>query len=145
MHPNGSGAEIEMTDETKPAIVARPSAFNHALGIRLTDWSDGCCTVELDVTGDHLNRSGVVHGGVLMTLLDVACGYAGTWTEAQDGTRLCVTLDLTTSFVAPALNGRLTTVATVSGGGRKIFFARAEVRDEHGKLLAMGQGSFRYR
>lgn len=142
-----------MTDETKgaesaaarAAIVARPSAFNQALGIRLAAWSEGECTVELDVTGDHLNRSGVVHGGVLMTLLDVACGYAGTWTEAQDGTRLCVTLDLTTSFVAPALNGRLTTVATVSGGGRKIFFARAEVRDEHGKLLAMGQGSFRYR
>ena len=134
-----------MRDETKAAIVARPSAFNNALGIRLTDWSEGRCTVELDVTGDHLNRSGVVHGGVLMTLLDVACGDAGTWSEAQDGARLCVTLDLTTSFVAPALSGRLTTVATVSGGGRKIFFARAEVRDEDGKLLAMGQGSFRYR
>jgi uncharacterized protein (TIGR00369 family) len=129
----------------RSAIVARPSAFNQALGIRLTDWVEGRAVVELDVTGDHLNRSGVVHGGVLMTLLDVACGYAGTWTEAADGARLCVTLDLMTSFVAPALAGRLTTVATVSGGGRKIFFARAEVRDEAGALLAMGQGSFRYR
>ena len=84
---NESGAEIEMSDESKAAIVARPSAFNNALGIRLSDWSDGRCSVELDVIGDHLNRSGVVHGGVLMTLLDVACGYAGTWTEAQDGAR----------------------------------------------------------
>jgi uncharacterized protein (TIGR00369 family) len=134
-----------MTGETSETIVARPSAFNQALGIRLVDWVLDRATVELDITGDHLNRSGVVHGGVLMTLLDVACGYAGTWTEATDGARLCVTLDLMTSFVAPALAGRLTTVATVSGGGRKIFFARAEVRDEAGKLLAMGQGSFRYR
>ncbi|HLZ66094.1 MAG TPA: PaaI family thioesterase [Aliidongia sp.] len=127
------------------AIAARPSAFNQSVGLRLADWTEGRATVELDITGDHLNRSGVVHGGVLMTLIDVACGYAGTWTEAADGARLCVTLDLTTSFVAPAIAGRLTTVATVTGGGRKIFFARAEVRDEAGALLAMGQGSFRYR
>ncbi len=142
-----------MSDETRTAatpsphsaIVARPSAFNQMLGIRLAEWAEGRAVLELDVAGDHLNRSGVVHGGVLMTLLDAACGYAGTWTEAADGARLCVTLDLTTSFVAPAVAGRLTTVATVSGGGRKIFFARAEVRDEGGALLAMGQGSFRYR
>ena len=127
------------------AIAARPSAFNQSVGLRLVDWIDGRATVELDVGGDHLNRSGVVHGGVLMTMIDVACGYAGTWTEAADGARLCVTLDLTTSFVAPALAGRLTTVATGTGGGRRIFFARAEVRDEAGALLAMGQGSFRYR
>jgi uncharacterized protein (TIGR00369 family) len=126
-------------------ITARPSAFNQAVGLRLAHWIDGEATVELDVTGDHLNRSGFVHGGVLMTLIDVACGYAGTWTAAGDDTRLCVTLDLTTSFVAPAVSGCLTTVAKVIGGGRKIYFARAEVRDEAGALLATGQGSFRYR
>ena len=130
---------------SRSVIAARPSAFNQAVGLRLADWVEGRATVELDVTGDHLNRSGVVHGGVLMTMIDVACGYAGTWTAAADGARLCVTLDLTTSFVAPALAGRLTTIATVTGGGRKIFFARAEVRDAAGALLAMGQGSFRYR
>ena len=131
--------------DAHPALVARPSAFNQMLGIRLTEWAAGRAVLELDVAGEHLNRSGYVHGGVLMTLLDAACGYAGTWSEAGEGARLCVTLDLTTSFVAPAKAGRLTTVATVSGGGRKIFFARAEVRDEAGALLAMGQGSFRYR
>jgi uncharacterized protein (TIGR00369 family) len=124
-------------------ITPHPSAFNEAVGLRLAGWSEGRATVELDITGDHLNRSGYVHGGVLMTLIDVACGFAGTWSE--DGTRLAVTLDLTTSFVAPGRAGRLTTLATVTGGGRKIYFARAEVRDEAGALVAMGQGSFRYR
>ncbi|GGE99082.1 thioesterase [Aliidongia dinghuensis] len=131
--------------EKLAVITPHPSAFNEAVGLRLVDWIEGRATVELDVTGDHLNRSGYVHGGVLMTLIDVACGYAGTWSPTAEGARLCVTLDLTTSFVAPACGGRLTTVATVTGGGRKIYFARAEVRDEAGQLLAMGQGSFRYR
>ena len=126
-------------------VTPHPSAFNEAVGLRLVEWSQGRAMLALDVVGEHLNRSGYVHGGVLMTLIDVACGYAGTWAPEGAEGRLCVTLDLTPSFVAPAKAGRLTTVATVIGGGRKIYFARAEVRDEAGALLATGQGSFRYR
>jgi uncharacterized protein (TIGR00369 family) len=135
--------ETNQPEGPQGPITPHPSAFNEAVGARLAEWRDGHATVLLDITGDHLNRSGLVHGGVLMTLIDVACGYAGTWSE--DGSRLAVTLDLTTSFVAPGRSGRLTTQASVTGGGRKIYFAHAEVRDEGGALVAMGQGSFRLR
>ncbi len=40
---------------------------------------------------------------------------------------------------------RLTASATLSGGGRRIFFSNCEVRDAEGRLVATGSGTFKYR
>ena len=47
------------------------------LGIRLASVGDGHCVFELDLEPRHLNRQGSVQGGVIATMLDAACGYAG--------------------------------------------------------------------
>jgi uncharacterized protein (TIGR00369 family) len=64
---------------------------------------------------------------------------------APGETRAAVTLSLTTQFLAPAASGRLTATGRKVGGGRGVFFATAEIRDEAGALIARGEGVFRYR
>src|SRR5260221_4624257 len=73
--------------------------FNVLLGYRLAEWRDDFARLELVLEPKHLNRSGVVHGGVLATMLDVTLGYAGVFTAEPGRVRRAVTLSMTTSFL----------------------------------------------
>jgi uncharacterized protein (TIGR00369 family) len=122
----------------------RPSGFQQAMGYRLEAWSEGEATIAMPIGPHHLNRATVVHGGVLVSLIDTACGFAGTFSEVPGEQPKVSTLSLTSSFVAPARTGPLRAVGRVRGGGRSVFFAQAEVFDGNGVLVAFGEGSFRY-
>jgi uncharacterized protein (TIGR00369 family) len=120
--------------------------FADLTGYELGEWREGYAEVHLSVDGRHLNRSGVAHGGVLATLIDTACGYAGNYSADPERARRSLTLSMTTQFIAPAREGaRLTAAARLSGGGRQLFFAACEVRDQDGHLVARGDGVFKYR
>ncbi|RMD62858.1 MAG: PaaI family thioesterase [Alphaproteobacteria bacterium] len=120
--------------------------FATLVGYELTAWHTDEATVALSVTDRHINRSGVVHGGVIATLIDTACGFAGCYRPPPQEGRRAMTLALTTQFIAPAVAGmRITAHARRTGGGRQIFFASCEVRDQDGRLIASGEGTFRYR
>ena len=119
----------------------REPHFDH-LGIRLTEWEPDRAVFELVVEPRHLNFAGSVHGGVIATLLDVACGYSGL-RSIPDETAGLATVMLTTSYHAGSGLGTLTASGWVTGGGRSIFFASAEVREADGVLVASGQGAFK--
>jgi uncharacterized protein (TIGR00369 family) len=120
------------------------SGFARLLGYRLARWEPDRAEVVLELGPQHQNRGHVAHGGVLATLIDTACGFAGCWAPKGES-RAAVTLSLTTQFLAPAASGRLTATGRKVGGGRGVFFATAEIRDEAGALVARGEGVFRYR
>lgn len=118
--------------------------FKDTLGFSIVEWSEGRAVVEMPL-GDHLiNRNGGVHGGAIASIIDAACGFAGCFTS--DGTeRRGATLSLTTNYLAAPTVGPLKAVGTLRGGGRRIFFASAEVFDGDGDLVALGECTFRYR
>ena len=121
------------------------SGFQELLDYYLVQWDDGCATLELAIAHKHCNRAGFVHGGVLGTLIDTACGFAATWCPSPGRVRRVVTLSLNTSFTGPARRGTLRAIGRRKAGGSKIVFCSAEVLDDQGRLIAMGEGSFRYR
>lgn len=120
-------------------------AFGQMLGFRVTEWREGFVRMEIDVRPELLNRSGVLHGGIISTLLDTACGYAGTWCAKKGNVRWAVTVSLAAHFTGQTRRGTLTTVGRKRSGGRKIFFASAEVLDESGQVLGFGDSVQRYR
>ena len=122
----------------------KPERFADLVGYRLAVWRDDHAEIVLTLGQQHVNRTGRLHGGVLATLIDAACGYAGTF-AVEGRPRNALTLALTTQFLAPAHAGQqLTAIGRRTGGGQRIFFAAAEVHDEAGRLIARGDGTFRY-
>jgi len=120
------------------------SGYRRLVGYWLSEWRDGHAVLELDLTPQHLNRGKILHGGVIASVIDNACGYAATWSPPDTPERLCVTLSLAVSFTGQVSRGRLRAVGHVKGGGLRIVFCAAEVFDEGGNLIAFGEGSFRY-
>jgi uncharacterized protein (TIGR00369 family) len=122
-----------------------PTGLQRLMGYHLAEWSDGRAMVELEIGPPHLNRAGVVHGGVLATLLYTALGYAGCWCAVPGRYRSAVTLSLATSFTGQARSGRLRALGRKGPGGTRIFTCTGEVLGPQCEVLAMAQGVFRYR
>jgi uncharacterized protein (TIGR00369 family) len=127
-----------------PIGTERMRGFNTVVGYRLAEWREDFARLELTLEEKHLNRSGVVHGGVLATMLDVTLGYAGIYAAEPGRIRRAVTLTMTTSYLGQVKSGILSCVAQRRGGGKTIYMATGEVLDEAGNLIAMGEGTFRY-
>ena len=120
--------------------------FADLVGYRLEAWRENYAEVTVTLGPEHLNRSGVMHGGVLTTMIDAACGYAGCYSADPDQPRRAFTLSLEAQVVASAKAGSTLTVkAEKTGGGRQIFFSRAQAVDQDGRLVGQGSGTFRYR
>ncbi|MEQ8356499.1 MAG: PaaI family thioesterase [Kiloniellaceae bacterium] len=119
--------------------------FADLVGYELAKWEEDLADVALTVERRHLNRSGVMHGGVLSTLIDTACGYCGCYTPQGETPRRAFTLSLTCNFIGAAQEGRcLLARARRTGGGKSVFFADCEVLDEDGRVIGGGQGTFKY-
>lgn len=122
-----------------------PSPFNDLIGLIFTEWIDGRASAQIEVMPHHLNRSGALHGGVLCTLLDSVCSRSGCWSGGEKKIRSS-TISLTVNFSRACQGGLITATGMVRrGAGRNIYSALGEVRDAEGRLLALGQGTFKYR
>lgn len=119
--------------------------FAGEIGIQMSDWRLDYCQMYIDVTEKHRNGLGVVHGGVISSLIDVCCTHAGIYCTVPGNVRSGLTASLTVNLMGGARDGRLTAVARKRGGGRTLFMASAEVFDSDGQLIAMGEAVCRYR
>lgn len=84
----------------------------------------------------HLQPFGIVHGGVLATLIDTATFWAAFLRLPQD-TGL-VNVDLKLNYLQSVIRGRLTAEGICIRPGRSISYAEARVFDEDKNLVAHG-------
>lgn len=82
---------------------------------------------------------GVVHGGVICTLLDEAMGWAPTLIVK----RMFVTAELTVRYLKPFPVGRAMLIeAWAEKATHRMALARGEVRDQDGELYATAKGKY---
>lgn len=138
-----------MPDQTPSQDRAHPpiyGPFAKLIGYQLSEWSEGRAVVVLTAEERHMNRSGILHGGVLSILIDTACSLAGCYRAPPAPSRRALSLSLHTQFLGRIQAGaHLSAEARVTGGGQQIFFSSCEVRDGEGHLVGRGDGTFRYR
>ena len=89
-----------MSDTARPAF-----ELARVLGLRGLTVGDGRCVWAMVIADVHRNPYGVVHGGVLFTLVDYAMG--GALTSVLEGSQRCTTLEIKINYVAPATEGEV--------------------------------------
>jgi uncharacterized protein (TIGR00369 family) len=114
----------------------RTGPYPHLIGMELAAIGFDTCRVELELGERHLQPFGIVHGGVLATLVDTATFWAG-YLRLPQGTGL-VNVDLKLNYLKPALRGRLRAEGRCLRAGRQVSYAEASVFDEANELVAHG-------
>ena len=85
--------------------------------------------------GDELtNPRGTIQGGIVTAMLDDCAAYAGIVALGEPG--FIASLEVKTSFLAPAYPGLLYGEGRCLKMGRSSCFLEADLRDADGKLLA---------
>src|ERR1700688_70453 len=113
------------------------------LGLKLVLWDIGRCEFELVIRARHLNRQSSLHGGVVATLLDAACGYAGLITAPNAEPGNAWTIMLTISYLGKTAKGEIRAVGQVTRSGRSVYLSTGKLPTEDGLLLATAQGTFK--
>jgi uncharacterized protein (TIGR00369 family) len=131
----------QMNDMTKHEL---NNPFLEALGASLVAWRDGYVEMRLPLSPMLQNRSGVVQGGAISTLLDAAAGYAGLYSAPGEKCVHSQTLSLTSNFLTNGKGEVLTGKGYVEKKGGSVYFARAEVWLDEDVLMATAIGTFRY-
>lgn len=117
--------------------------FIQDLGAELISSMDGRAVVALDLAPRHLNSWQVAHGGVLMTLLDVAMAAAGRSLDPAAGGG--VTVEMQTTFLQPAKGGiRLLAAGHAYHRSGTMSFCDGELRDADERLIAKAMGVFKF-
>jgi phenylacetic acid degradation protein PaaD len=106
----------------------RDIGFGRLVGVEVVDWEPGRATTRLVPGANQTNVHGFVHGGALFALADtafeVACNSYG---------RVCVGLDVTVHYAAPAQPGKaLVAEAVEASRSRRVASYRVEVKGEDG-------------
>jgi uncharacterized protein (TIGR00369 family) len=119
--------------------------FVEKLGLELWAFGDGQAELRLHLDPAHLNHLQVAHGGVLMTMLDVAMAHAArsVHATADDVGPGVVTIDLKSSFMRPA-KGRLRATGTLLHRTANLAFAEGSVFDDAGHRCAHATATFKY-
>jgi acyl-CoA thioesterase len=106
------------------------------LGMELVHVAPGRSEVRMPLDTRHLNGAGIVHGGAIFSLADVAFAAASN----AHGT-LAVALDVTISFVKAAKSGVLSARAEELSLGNRTGVYGIRVTDDTGELVALFQGT----
>ncbi len=122
-----------MTDSGRQLIDA--DRFARFTGVELLEMGDGRAVTRLEIKDHHRNGLGVVQGGALFTLADVAFAAA-----SNSRGQVAVALNVGITFAKAGTNGTLTAEASEESRGPKVGSYRIHVRDESGDLLVTFQG-----
>ena len=119
--------------------------FVEELGLELHRFDGGHAEVQVDLEDAHLNSWEVAHGGVLMTMLDVAMAHAARSMHSKepDHGPGVVTVEMKTSFMRPA-EGRLVAKGVVLHRSTTMAFCEGSVVDQDHHLCAHATATFKY-
>ena len=97
------------------------------IGAALESVESGTVTISCGFEERLTQQQGLLHGGLLATLVDVACGYAALSMMPAD--REVLTVEFKIHFLKPAKTDRLIAVGQVVQAGRTLTVCEGTVFD----------------
>jgi uncharacterized protein (TIGR00369 family) len=116
------------------------------LGGKVESFEEGISVMSMALEEKHMNPNGVVHGGVVTTLMDEAAGHAIVTIRGLEAMAETphATVDMSVSLLSGARVGdELVCQARTLRVGRAVAFAEAEVR-RRGSDDLVAKGAFTY-
>jgi acyl-CoA thioesterase len=124
----------------------RPSPFVEFIGARTEEFREGYVRLAIKLEEKHTNPHGVMHGGVITTLMDEALGGVIASVRGVETMMKAphATVDMNVSFLAGARAGdELIVEGRVLKIGRSVAFGEAEARRRgDDTLIAKGRFTF---
>ena len=112
------------------------SPYPRHLRMELVSISVDQALVKLKTEQCHLQPFGIVHGGVLATLIDTATFWSVFLKLPEDAG--LVNIDLKLNYLKSVSTGAMTAQGRCIRAGRSINYAEASVKDKEGNLIAHG-------
>ena len=109
----------------------------HGLKLSLhVDEATGIVRMDFAPRPEHIGFEGIVHGGVLATLIDTATFWAAFMRLPEDAG--LVNVDLKLNYLKAVVNGHLRAEGECLRAGKQISYTVASVFNESGELVAHG-------
>jgi len=121
-------------EELKKMLYKRIPYYS-TLGLELQEIGNGKATFALSLR-EELMQNGMVHGGVLASLIDSSCACAAISLIYPDG--YITTIDLQIEFLKPVSKEVIISKAKCIKSGKNIFFCKAKVWNSVGELICTG-------
>jgi uncharacterized protein (TIGR00369 family) len=116
--------------------IVNKSPYPSHMCFRITAIDLDMAEIELETGPCHLQPFGIVHGGVLATLIDTATFWAVFMRVPEDAG--LVNIDLKLNYLKPVTNQALTARGDAIRFGKSVSYAEAKVLDTNGELIAHG-------
>ncbi len=129
--------------------------FNKLLGLKIEALHLDEVRLRLDMREELIGNfvHGILHGGVIASVLDVAGGMIAmanafktkanlSEAERMDGIDKSGTIDMRIDYLRPGRGQYFLATASVLRSGRKVAVTRMELHNDEGVLIAVGTGSY---
>ena len=110
--------------------------ISHTIGMKGLAAKEGEVVFGIEPQEFHNNPLGTIHGGIISTLLDSACGCALHTTLARGQGYTSLTLEVKFLRAAGRESGPLTCTGKVVNRGRTVATTEAVLKDARGRLYA---------
>jgi uncharacterized protein (TIGR00369 family) len=120
------------------------SPFDVLVGTEWLDDNPGCARVRIEMRDELAQPFGLMHGGVMLTLIESVCSRATALAVLENDTA-AMGQSLSVSFLRPITEGFAEVQARARHRGRTTWVWDAEVRDSEDRLCAMGQATIAVR
>jgi uncharacterized protein (TIGR00369 family) len=136
-------------------VIEEKIPFCRLLGMKLTSFDPAKPEIRLDMHEHLLGNftQGMLHGGVIASMLDTVAGFAIFLRMTQDAPRDTLmqqmaefaqmsTIDLRVDYLQPGRGQYFTATAEVSRLGKRVANVLMSLNDEHGARIATGAAAF---
>lgn len=117
-------------------VIVGEAPFPKHMAMRLTEMDMGQATIELELSTVHLQPFGLVHGGVIATMIDTATFWAVFMSIPEDAG--LVNVDLKLNYLRPVTKGKMKAEGRSIREGKSICYSEARVYNDLGSLIAHG-------